>query len=184
MQKVCARWVPHDLSAENKKKRMGAALEFWSRYQEEGDECLNHIVTGDETWVHYWMPETKQASKQWKKSGERAPKKFKERPSAGKVLVTMFWDRKGIIHTAYMPQGTTITTASYLDTLWRLQAAIKRKRPGLLTEGVSLFHNNAPAHSAGLTQAALKNLKWKVFSHPPYSPDLAPSNYHLFPAIK
>ncbi|GFV74495.1 uncharacterized protein TNCV_5129371 [Trichonephila clavipes] len=51
-RKLCACWVPKMLTEEHIKKRMGFALYFLTRYAEAGDEFLDHIMTGDETWVY------------------------------------------------------------------------------------------------------------------------------------
>ncbi|GFX58973.1 uncharacterized protein TNCV_806771 [Trichonephila clavipes] len=58
-RKLCARWVPKMLTEEHKKKRMGFALNFLTRYAEASDEFLDHIVTGDKTWVYHHTPESK-----------------------------------------------------------------------------------------------------------------------------
>jgi hypothetical protein len=50
---LCARWVPKMLTDDHKTKRMGAAPKFSVQYHNEGDEFLNHIVTGDETWISH-----------------------------------------------------------------------------------------------------------------------------------
>jgi hypothetical protein len=50
----------------------------------------------------------------------------------------------------------------------------------MLTKGVVLLHDNALSHTAAHTNALINLLKWEIFDHPPYSPDLAPSDYHLF----
>ncbi|GBM49686.1 hypothetical protein AVEN_274346-1 [Araneus ventricosus] len=60
--KLCASWVSKMLTEEHKKKRMGFALDFLTRYAKTGDEFLNHIVTGDEMWVYHPTPESKQTA--------------------------------------------------------------------------------------------------------------------------
>lgn len=184
MRKISARWVPRLLSDDDKKRRMGAALEFLQEYNEVGHEILDRVVTGDESWIHFWTPESKEQLKQWKKKEEETPRKCKQVPSAGKVMLTAFWDRHGVIYTEYHSQGRTVTAATYFDTILKLREAIKGKRPGLLTKKVWFFHDNAPAHGAKVIQNLLKNLRWDVFSHPAYSSDLAASDFHLFPGLK
>jgi histone-lysine N-methyltransferase SETMAR len=46
------------------------------------------------------------------------------------------------------------------------------------------MHDNARPHAAARTQAMLQEFGWEVFEHPAYSPDLAPSDFHLFPKLK
>jgi hypothetical protein len=54
------------LMDDRKTKRMGSALKFLMCYAQEGDEFLESIVTGDETWVFHHNPESKQQSLQWR----------------------------------------------------------------------------------------------------------------------
>jgi len=54
----------------------------------------------------------------------------------------------------------------------------------MLSKGVVLLHDNARPHTAARTNALIKLFNWKIFDHPPYSADLAPSDYHLFSKMK
>lgn len=184
MRKLSCRWVPRLLTDDHRRNRMGAALSFLSQFNEEGFELLNRVVTGDETWVHHTTPESKEASKQWCEPDEPRPKKAKVANSAGKIMATVFWDSQGVLLTRYMPKGTTINSVTYCEVLKDLRAALYRKRPGLKSEKVFLIHDNARPHSSAVTQKLLTDFKWKIFGHPPYSPDLAPSDFWLFPTLK
>ncbi|GFX70145.1 mariner Mos1 transposase [Trichonephila clavipes] len=64
----------------------------------------------------------------------------------------------------------------------RLSRALKDKRPqyNKRHDRVILQHDNARPHVAKVVKTYLETLKWKVLPHPLYSPDLAPSDYHLF----
>jgi len=61
---------------------------------------------------------------------------------------------------------------------------LKEKCRGKFTKGVLFLHDNAPAHRTLATRKKLANLGFQCLHHPPYSPDLAPSDYHLFPGLK
>ncbi len=102
-----------------------------------------------------------------------------------KTMVTVFWDHLGVVHHEYMPRGQTITASSYCEVLDRVQDAIRAKRPWLLEGGcrVILQQDNARPHTAKLTKEKINQLGWELLPHPPYSPDLAPSDYHLFLAM-
>jgi histone-lysine N-methyltransferase SETMAR len=60
----------------------------------------------------------------------------------------------------------------------------KKKTPGQLTRGVLLHHGNARPHTARVTQKRIQALHWKLLEHLPYSPDLVPSDFHLFGLLK
>jgi hypothetical protein len=87
------------------------------RYREEGDNFLQRIVTGDETWVHHYQPKTTRKSMQWKYPSSPTAKKFKMQPSPGKLMLTIFWDSQGPILETYLERGTTVTSATYCDML-------------------------------------------------------------------
>ncbi|GBP00756.1 Histone-lysine N-methyltransferase SETMAR [Eumeta japonica] len=83
------------------------------------DEFSRRFVTMDETWIHHNTPETKEQSKQWVSRGERGPKKAKQSLSANKVMATVFWDARGVIHIDYLEKGKTITGEYYSKLLDR-----------------------------------------------------------------
>jgi len=99
-------------------------------------------------------------------------------------MLTVFWDCQGVLLTEFRQHDHTVTSASYCTILTKLRAAIRQKRPGLLTKGVLLLHDNARPHSANQTTATLRSFKWEVLQHPPYSPHFAANDFHLFGPLK
>jgi len=97
-------------------------------------------------------------------------------------MVTVFWDVEGVILIEFLPMGETINSTGYQETLKKLAVAIRRNRPTL--QNVILHHDNARPHTAQATTAAIAAKGWTVLPHPPYSPDLAPSDFHLFGPLK
>jgi len=95
-----------------------------------------------------------------------------------------FWDQDGILLINYLPKGQTINAEYYSSLLVQLKDILKEKRRGKVTKGVLFLHDNAPAYRALAAQKKLAYLGFQCPDHPPYSPDLAPSDYHLFPGLK
>lgn len=184
MSKVCARWVPRMLTPLQKVSRVDVCRDLLELYNDNKEDFSFRFVTGDETWIHFWDPETKQESMHWKHRDSPPPKKFRTQPSAGKVMATIFWDFKGVIHIDYMPHNTTITGQYYAGLLGRLRESIKNKRRGKLTRGPLLLHDNAPVHMSHVAQGAVREHGFQQLPHPPYSPDLAPSDFFLFRHLK
>ena len=82
----------------------------------------------------------------------------------------------------YKPAGTSVTGEYYANVIKQLRVAIKEKRKGKRAAGVLLLHDNAPVHKSRVAQAAI--CECEQLNHPPYSPDLAPSDYYLFRNLK
>ena len=84
--------------------------------------------------------------------------------------------------TEFLEAGNTVNSARYIETIKPLRRRLCRVRRS--TSRILLLHDNARPHTARATIDALETLNSEVLSHPPYSPDLAPSDFHFFPHIK
>jgi len=100
-------------------------------------------------------------------------------------MLMCFYDNKGIIHHKFVPEGQTVTGSFYLSVLEHLWKRIRRVRPEYSALGNwFLLHDNAPVHWAVAVQEFLARKQVCVLNHPPYSPDLSPCDYFLFPKLK
>ncbi|KFD51146.1 hypothetical protein M513_07910, partial [Trichuris suis] len=148
------------------------------------EDFLRRIVTGDEVWLCHYDPESEQQSRQWKHVNSPRPKRARLEPRLGKILATIFWVAEGILLIDYMEDGGTITGKYYANLLLQFREEIKEKCRGKLSCKVLLLHDNAPAHRAKVALAAIQQCGFGQIDHPPYSPDLAPSDYFLFGNLK
>ncbi|CAK9820034.1 Histone-lysine N-methyltransferase SETMAR [Anthophora quadrimaculata] len=173
-------WVPHSLTEKNKLDRVSAAISLLGRHEKES--FLDRFVTGDEKWILYSNVQRKRT---WKQAGENAEPVAKAGLHPLKVLLSVWWDCRGIIFFELLPRGQTITSDKYCEQLTKLSEKIQEKRPVLANrKGVILHHDNARPHVSRQTLQKLKELKWEILQHPPYSPDLAPSDFHLFRSLQ
>ena len=145
------------------------------------DDFLLHLVTVDETWVHFYELENKAQSRQWVGPGSPRPKKFKTQPS---WMATVFWDAKGVIMLDFLPKRSTITGVYYANLLDQLRTTLCEKCRGKLSKGVLLQQDNARVHTCKVAMDAVERNGYELIPHPAYSPDLAPSNFFLFPNLK
>ena len=100
-------------------------------------------------------------------------------------MLTVFWDSQGPSLEHYLEKCVTVTSVNYCNMLINeLRPAIRSKRRGKLKQGVLLLHDNARPDTAHLTINTIRQLNWEVLEHPAYSPDLAPSGFHLFGPLK
>ncbi|KAM8715776.1 hypothetical protein ACLKA7_002770 [Drosophila subpalustris] len=101
---------------------------------------------------------------------------------AAKVMLCIWWDQVGVIYYELLKPSESITGDRYRLQLMRLSQALREKRPQYAErhEKVILQHDNARPHVAKPVKTYLETLKWEILTHPPYSQDIAPSDYHLF----
>ncbi|UYV72968.1 hypothetical protein LAZ67_10001302 [Cordylochernes scorpioides] len=100
------------------------------------------------------------------------------------VIASVFWDAKGILLIDYLELGGTITGEYYSNLLDQLDVKIRKKGPSLKKKKIIFHLDNAPAHKNVLVMGKLLILKYDLLDHPSYSPDLAPSDFHLLPYLK
>ena len=102
-----------------------------------------------------------------------------------KTMLVCFYNNKGINHHEFVPEGQTVTQIFYLSALEHLWKWIRPVRPEYSTPGSwFLLHDNAPVHRAVAIEEFLARKQVCVLHHPPYSPDLSPCDYFLFPKLK
>ena len=90
----------------------------------------------------------------------------------------------GVLLTDYMPRGVAVNGSHYASLIERLCSLIHKKRRSKSSRGVLLLHDNAPIHKCSVVQAAIRHADFVELNHPSYSPDIAPSDYHLFSNLK
>jgi len=122
---------------------------------------------------------------EWRHSGSHRLQKFRVQKSAEKGLASIYWNKDGILLIDYLPKDQTINAEYYLSLLVQLKEILKEKYCGKVTKvGVLFLHDNTPTHRTLATQKKLAFLGFHYLDHPRCSPDLAPSDYHLFPELK
>jgi hypothetical protein len=99
-------------------------------------------------------------------------------------MLVAFFDDEVIVHREFVHTGTNVPAAFYVDVLTRLRESFRRKRPQKWKNDWALHHDNAPSHTAMAGEQLFRNNHIPVVPHPLYSPDLAPSDFWLFPTLK
>jgi len=160
MWKPSTKWVPKCLNAYQKHQRCHSFEQLLEFFQCDPNDFQSRLVTLGETWLYHYDPETKQESLKWWHSGSPC-----------------------IFLIDYLPKGQTINVEFYSSLLVELKDILKEKCCGKVTKGVLFLHDNTLPHWALATQKKLAYLGFQCLDHPPYSLDLALSDYHLCPEL-
>jgi len=119
IKKLSARWVPRLLTVNHKRNRITISKQCLEMFLRNPDEFLHRFTL---LWMKHGSitsPETKEQSKQWTSPGEPTPKKVKTVKSAGKMITTVFWNARCIIHILYLSSKrlVAITMQPYWSVL-------------------------------------------------------------------
>jgi len=183
MRCVSAKFVLRQLTTDQMECRMMVAGDLFEKSTQD-PTFLTKIVTGDESWVFAYDPETKVHSAEWHRSSSPLPKKSCLVKSKEKVMLITFFDIDGVVHHDFVPPGQTVNGHFYVQVLQRLRDAVQRKRHDKWQGEWFLHHDNASSHTSLVVQQFLAKKRIPVITQPPYSPDLAPSDFWLFPTLK
>ena len=185
MKKVCARWIPHLLTVDQKRERVRCATELLNMFEPHGPKRLSDIVTGDETWFPFFIIPPKRLNRMWVDGQGDRPVVLRPGFQSRKRMFTVFFNYSGPLVVDILPQDTTMTATYYVqNVLSQVKSAINEKRPKVSTSRTLLLHDNAGPHKARATTQSLRELGIQVLPHPAYSPDLAPCDFWLFPILK
>ena len=178
--KVSSRFVPRFLTTEMCTRRREACLVNLEIYRRHGDNFLRNIITVDETPLSLYAPESRRESLEWRRPDEG--KVWKQRSGAirREMMLTAFWNAGGIIFLDFLQRQETVTGEYYGELIQQVRSKVRKPR-GLPHW---FLQDNAPVHTCRAALEKIGSAGFELVKHPPYSPDLAPSDYCLFNELK
>ena len=178
LRKICARWVPHLLTDEQKQSWVRLASQVIEKYNKCDPRRLEEIVTGDETWIYHFQPDSKAKNKVWVSSEGDRPVIARRCKTSSRMLYAIFFGSKGPVLQIPVPKDSSVTRKFYRESvLTQLVNFYQKRRPCAGVHGIKLLYNNAPVHKSATVQEYLKESGLNVLDHPPYSPDLSPVTF-------
>ena len=174
------KWVPHDLTEAQRERRKVTSEMLLARHDRKS--FLHRIITGDEKWIYFENPKKK---KSWVDPGQPSTSTARPNRFGKKTMLCVWWDQQGMVYYELLKPGETVNAHRYHQQMMKLRRAINDKRPEyqLRHDKLIFQHDNAPAHNSLLVRNYLGALNWEILAHPPYLPDLAPSDYYLFSSM-
>ena len=181
MQKICGKFVPRVFREDKKEIRCHDNREVVELINSDPavlDAC-------NESWICWYDPETKRPSSEWIDAGSPKHKKAKQSKSTHKFLMIPFYDSTGMIYMNWVPTGHTVNKEYYVEVLREFKKRFRRRRPTIFKSGQWHFHqDNSPVHNSIVITDYLTKMGMKTVYHHPYSQDLAPCDFWLFPKLK
>lgn len=170
-------WKPHVLTPANLNDRANTSAFLLTKSRRI--DWLDKLITADEKWTLY----TNVAKKRmWLRSHDSSEQGVEADPHERKIMLCVWWSVHGIDYMEFMDDNTTVTANLYSEQLQRVADALSLHRPQ--QRKIYFLHDNARPHIAKVVRQKITDLAWELLHHPPYSPDMAPSDYHLFRSLQ
>jgi transposase len=172
--------VPHSLSAKQKEDRLTQSRELFEVLQNAKKLRWRFILTGDESWFFY----VNQHQKLLLPPDADAPEVTRRLINTPKVMITLFWNTSGLQVSNFL-EGESFNAEYFVRNILNpihslpIVAVAHKQRKRFI-----LHMDNSPIHKAKATKAKLAQMPVHLAPHPPYSPDLAPSDFFLFGYLK
>ncbi|KAI6646834.1 Transposase [Oopsacas minuta] len=185
LKRVWSKLVPHLINFEQKNRRIEFCRFMLLKYSKRDSRRWSEVITCDEKWIYYYDIQSKQQNSKWIFEDEQPDTIPKQTRVVSKRMFAVFFSTRGIIEYVMLPEEHTVTVTWYTENcLPQVFQAVERLCPKTGLRGMKFHHDNAPVHIARKTKDYIKQSGLELIYHAPYSPDLAPCDFWLFPIIK
>ncbi len=185
LKKKVAKLIPHVLTPVQRNKRVAVARQMLEGARNRG--WIKRIITADESWFYVQNPHPKMGNMEWLEKGMDRPQVALRSRSCKKALLVTFFDWNGLLYRHWILRGT-VKAETYVYILRQLRLAIRNRRRQMwlrrATQPYLLHDDNASPHSATDTVEFQQRTGIEKIPHAPYSPDMAPCDFFLFPLLK
>jgi histone-lysine N-methyltransferase SETMAR len=121
----------------------------------------------------------------WAEDRDEVPRNVNGMISSKKTMLSVYCTRCGFVSIEFLPQGQNYNSQFFIETvLPSIEMNLAQRRPKLRATGVHLHMDNAKSHRSKTSVQKIDEMGFVLVSHPPYSPDIAPSDFFLFGSLK
>ena len=113
MRRISTRWIPHLVTKEQKFARERIAKQLLKQCPKYNNRSFANIITGDETWVHFYEPKRKIQNKIWATIGGKRLCIAKRTMSIKKVMYVIFFTNQGPAIQIAVPKGKSVNVRFY-----------------------------------------------------------------------
>ena len=151
--------MPHLLTDGQKQIRVRLASQVIEKYDKCDPRRFEEIVTGDETWIYHFQPDSKAKNKVWVSSEGDRPVIARRCKTSNRMLYAIFFDLKGPVLQIPVQKGSPVYGKFYRESVFtQLVDFYMKRRQRTGVHGIKFLHDNAPAHKSATVQEYLKSL--------------------------
>jgi histone-lysine N-methyltransferase SETMAR len=175
------KWVPHALSGDHKKLRVEMSRQLLGIISQARHQGWRFFFTGDESWFYF----ANNYNRVWLLPDAEVPKRVRNTINAEKAMLTVFWSPLGFPVVEVLAKKKTFTSEYFCETICtKLVACAPEETRRNGGRKLTIHMDNASPHRSKQTTEFMQKSRLNSAPHPPYSPDLAPSDFYLFGKVK
>lgn len=171
MKRINFKWIPYKLSPKNAALRVEVSTKLYEFLTNANRNKLRKVLTQDETWIYFSNPR----NSMWINNNDNPPVRVSKKINSKKVMISVIWSVTGIKSVTMLGRNQKFNSKFFSDTV------LDNLSKNISTKGYYLHMDNAKPH---IVPQKLKELGIIRLEHPPYSPDIAPSDFFLFGYLK
>ena len=176
-----SKWVPHTLNNIQKQRRVDDSKQLIQILKRCKHESWRNIVTGDQSWISIYTPN----SGKWVVIDDEGPEEVSSTLGIQKVMLTVIWGVNGMYVIDFLPLSTSYNSSYFNPNVLNV---LCEKRTEIWSQSQNKFiwlHlDNSMVHNSRACSQKVDQIRFKRTPYPPYSPDIAPSDYFLFGFLK
>jgi len=178
LRKFKCKWIPYPLTEIRKQNRIHSATLLLPILQDP--DQMQITITGDQAWFYLHNPH----KAQWADSSSKVTIHAKKTIQSKKVMVTILWGIGGFYLVEQLPSDQSFNSLYFVTLLQKLKKKLSQTKAMKKIKQFNIHLDNAKVHRSHYTMEKADELGFHMLPHPPYSPDLAPSDFFLFGYIK
>jgi hypothetical protein len=180
-RKLSTHWIPYTPSPDVLRQRCASAHNMLAILQEAERTGFRFVFTGDESW--FFLKTS--TDLMWLPPGSSAPSCPRSTIASEKVMVSIFWSGAGFRIVDALPKGDHMTAQHMLERILQpLEQSIVDQFRSIERHRVFIHMDNSRVHTAKIVKDFLSSSIFLELPHPPYSSDIAPSDFYLFGTVK
>ncbi len=174
------RFIPHFLNSHQKAQRVKLSKCLLQTLENSSHQNFDYFYTGDESWFYL----INDHEKIWLSQDQEIPVREKKMVYSKKYMVTIFWNRNDFLLIDILDAECHFNAEYFINNILKKISELTKDLPEIEHRKITLHFDNAKPHTAKIVQEYMRQNNMKRAPHPPYSPDIAPSDFYLFGYIK
>ena len=174
------RWIPHSLNSSQKIQRVSQSRKLLKVLRQAKTIDYKLFYTGDESWFYL----NTDYEIQWLPREEKPPDRIEQKIGSKKYMVTIFWNPNGFLIVEALDDNMVFNADYFRDEILEQINCKTSEDRETLENNLILHYDNARPHISKKVQEYLEQNGIIRAPQPPYSPDIAPSDFYLFGYMK